>query len=346
MERSITILLLWCHLQGVGGQDWAVSLPQSVKGLQGSCVRIPCSFMLGQRWDTYLDHTCKAQWFKDFRQALVFDSSLAGDQNLYQGELEGNLLNRDCTTIFHNLPAFKSKLYFRIDCRSGLKYDNTTGVEVNVKDVWNPVLNPKGQVEVVEGRPVMLSCSAQTLCPDRPTLSWTPSLGDTQETVEDELVTSVLTFNASALHHRQRITCSSLYKRNTGQSDASFKQYLTLNVLYRPDNVSVEWPSSPVLEGSFVRLSCKGSANPPADRYAWYRSRLNPGTDQGPGEGPLSISQSINVLVSADAQYFCEVRNPYGAKNTSLTQMVVHCESTTMAHARLQNVSSYWVPST
>ena len=89
----------------------------------------------------------------------------------------------------------------------------------------------------------------------------------------------------------------------------------------RPDNVSVEWPSSPVLEGSYVRLSCKGSANPPADRYAWYRSRLNPGTDQGPSEGPLGFSRSINVSVSADAQYFCEVGNPYGAKNSSLTQM-------------------------
>ena len=76
----------------------------------------------------------------------------------------------------------------------------------------------------------MLSCSAQILCPYRPTLSWTPSLGDTQETVEDELVTSVLTFNASALHHRQRITCSSLYKRNTGLSDATFEKYLTINV--------------------------------------------------------------------------------------------------------------------
>ena len=114
----------------------------------------------------------------------------------------------------------------------------------------------------------------------------------------------------------------------------------------RPDNVSVEWPSSPVLEGSYVRLSCKGSANPTVDLYAWYRSRLNPGTDQGPSEGPLGFSRSINVSVSADAQYFCEVGNLYGAKNTSLTQMVVHCESTTMSHARLQNVSSYWVPST
>ncbi|CAL8336572.1 unnamed protein product [Gadus morhua 'NCC'] len=324
MEGSIFILLLWCHLQGVGGQSWTVSLPQSVKGLQGSCVRIPCSFTLERGWDTYLDHTCKAQWFKDFRRDPVFDSSLEGYQNLYQGELVGNLLNRNCTTIFHNLPVFKSKLFFRIDCRNSLKYNYATGVVVDVKDVWNPVLNPKGQVEAVEGRPVMLSCSAQILCPYRPTLSWTPSLGDTQETVEDELVTSVLTFNASAFHRGQRITCSSLYKRHTGLSDASFEQYLTLNVLYPPDIVSVEWPSSPVLEGSYVPLSCKGFANPSADRYTWYRSRLNPGTDQGPSEGPLGFSRSINVSVSADAQYFCEVGNLYGAMNTSLTQMVVH----------------------
>ncbi|XP_059909494.1 uncharacterized protein LOC132459132 [Gadus macrocephalus] len=251
MERSITILLLWCHLQGVGGQSWTVSLPQSVKGLQGSCVRIPCNFTLERGWDTDLDHACKAQWFKDFRKDPVFDSSLDGDRNLYQGDLEGNLLNRDCTTVFHNLPAFKSKLFFKINCQSSLKYKFTTAVVVDVKDAWRPVLNPKGQVEVVEGRPVMLSCSAPILCPYRPTLSWTPSLGDTQETVEDELVTSVLTFNASPLHRGQRITCSSLYKRHTGLSNASFEQYLTINFLCESKSQS----PNVVVDGSIQQCS-------------------------------------------------------------------------------------------
>ena len=98
--------------------------------------------------------------------------------------------------------------------------------------MWKPVISPKGQKWwVEEGRPVMLSCSAQILCPYQPTLSWTPSLGDTQETVGVEVVTSVLTFNASVLHHGQKIICSSLYKRHMGLSDASFKQHLTINVL-------------------------------------------------------------------------------------------------------------------
>ena len=63
----------------------------------------------------------------------MFDSSLEGYQNLYQGELVGNLLNRNCTTIFHNLPVFKSELFFRIDCRNSLKYNYATGVVVDVK---------------------------------------------------------------------------------------------------------------------------------------------------------------------------------------------------------------------
>ena len=109
-------------------------LPQSVNGLKGSCVRIPCRFTLARDWYPYLDTSCKAQWLKGGnRGTLVFDSSGDGDHNLYQGELVGNLLNKDCTTIFHNLPASqRSKLFFRIDCYR-LKYNFDTGVEFTVK---------------------------------------------------------------------------------------------------------------------------------------------------------------------------------------------------------------------
>ncbi|CAL8248280.1 unnamed protein product [Lota lota] len=325
MERSITILLLWCILQDVGGQDWTVFLPESVVGLEGSCVRIPCSFTCPQGWDYYLDNSCKAQWLRGVRRTLVFDSSLDGDRNLLQGELVGNLKHKNCTTIFHNFPTIQSKHYFRIECNNGLKTNFFPGVDITVKDVWEPVLSPRGKVEVEEGRPVMLSCSTLIPCHlQPPTLSWTPNLGDTQQEIGVEVVTSVLTFNASSLHHGEKIICSSLYKRQAGHSNISFEQHLTINVLYPPVNVSVKWPSNPVLEGSYVRLSCNGSANPPVDSYTWYRSRLHPGTDQGPNQGPLDFHQSISVSVSEDTQFFCEVRNRYGAKNTSLTQMDVH----------------------
>ena len=84
-------------------------------------------------WDYYLDNSCKAQWFNGFRGSQVFDSSLDRYQNLYQGELVGDLQNKNCTTIFHNLPTSRSKLFFRIDCANSLKNNYATGVDVTVK---------------------------------------------------------------------------------------------------------------------------------------------------------------------------------------------------------------------
>ncbi|KAK0149149.1 Sialoadhesin [Merluccius polli] len=312
MKRYITILLLWCLLQGVGGQGWTVHLPQKVKGLEGSCVRIPCNFNVGYGWNNYLDSSCTAKWFRG--------------QNLVQGQLVGNLLNKDCTTIFHNLTTSQSSLkyYFKLDCNI-LKYRFATGIDITVKAVWKPVLSRVGEAEVQEGSPVTLSCSTLITCPLLPpTLSWRPSLGEAQKEVGAKNVTTVLTFNASYIHHGERIFCSSLYKREAGHSDVSFENHLTINVLYPPRNVSVEWPSGPVLEGSYVRLNCSCSANPPVDSYTWYRSRLHPGPDQGPDQGPLGFNQSFTALVSEDTQFYCEVRNPYGVQNSSLTQMDVH----------------------
>lgn len=95
--------------------------------------------------------------------------------------------------------------------------------------------------------------------------------------------------------------------------------------------MSVEWPSGPVLEGSFVELSCHGSANPPVDNYTWYRSYLGP--DQKPNQRPLGFKQSFTAWVSEDTQYYCEMRNPYGVQSSNFTQMDVHCESDPLSMA-------------
>lgn len=229
MERCITVLL-WCLLQGVGGQ--ILNVARVVKCLEGSCVRIPCSFTLTNSLYPSLDRTCKVQWFRDRWGSLMFDSSLPGHLNVLQGELVGNLLEGDCTIIFHNVPIGQSSYYFRLECDNVLKYTFNRGVTINVKDNWIPVLSPKGKIEVQEGSPVRLSCSAIITCPLLPPmLSWRPSLGDAREEVGAEVVTSVLIFNASSLHHKERIFCSSLYKRQAGHSNISFEKHLTINVL-------------------------------------------------------------------------------------------------------------------
>lgn len=111
-------------------------MPDSVMGLEGSCVRIPCRFTIDNRYDYYLDSSCKAQWSIDFEKTIVFDSSRTGDLNPLQGALVGDLTKKDCTVIFHNITISKSTLFFRLQCNNGLRYNYRPGVAVTIKGLF------------------------------------------------------------------------------------------------------------------------------------------------------------------------------------------------------------------
>ncbi|KAM3614135.1 uncharacterized protein V6R79_010629 [Siganus canaliculatus] len=319
--NAIKVFLICCLLQGSLCQEWGVVLPKEVKGLSRSCVVVPCSFTVPPEWEERLDDSCKGVWKQgSWRRAVVFDSSLTGASatfNILQGNLTGNLREKDCTTIFNNVPTLRDSFYFRLECDNPLKFNFHSSVIISTQDsLPGPTISPS-KLEVEEGSPVRVSCSAVATCPVLPpTLTWTSSIGDIEESMEAGFMTSVMNFTAFYLQDGQKFLCIVNYNQQSGGSDLVYETTLTLRVLYPPNNTTVVH-SGPVNEGSSVTLTCNANANPAVDDFTWYKV----GGDEVTLVG---LRKTLSTTVSeVDRQFYCTASNRYGAQNSSIAQIEV-----------------------
>ncbi|XP_056236467.1 sialoadhesin-like [Seriola aureovittata] len=268
-------------------------MPQTVEGLSGSCVIIPCSFTLPSEWDQHLDESCKAIWKRgSWSRTQVFDSSLVGASsglNILEGNLTGILREKDCTTIFNNLPSnHYDNYYFRLQCDNSLKFNFQTSVLI----------------------------TAQGLCY---VLLHFYIIGDIEENMESKSVTSVMNFTASYLHNGQKISCTTLYSRQAGNSDllkVSSHLNCQISLPDPPNNTSISDPG-PVNEGSTVTLTCNANAYPAVESYTWYKVDEDQVTEVG---SKRKLSTTVSEV---DSKFYCKASNKHGSQNSSVTQIDV-----------------------
>lgn len=87
-----------------------------------------------------------------------------------------------------------------------------------------------------------------------------------------------------------------------------------------PNNTSASYPG-PVKEGSLVTLTCNTNSNPAVESYTWYKV-------DGDRVTAVGFKKRLSTTVSeVHSQFYCKASNRYGAQNSSVTQIDVHCKS-------------------
>ncbi|XP_054461543.1 myelin-associated glycoprotein [Anoplopoma fimbria] len=314
--------LLIALMQAVFCKTWEVTLPQKVMGISDSCVDVPCHFDVPKELEANIVNCSDGGiWSKGNMFGPPYYTDRNPSINNINGRTLGDLTKKNCTTMFYSFPKnFSDMYFFRIDCLNNLKFSFRNGVMINIPaEVPPPELTPVGQVS--EGEQVRLQCSVLVPCSILPpSITWLPRDNSRQEETQMQqespyhqtMMTSTLTFNASADHHNQSVTCSVSYPLTKGGSSQPSATTLRLNILYAPRVIVATLSTSvPVSEGRVVTFTCWSDANPPVSLYTWYR--VDRGQLTKMGEEDLLV---LKVSQEDSGAYLCEARTQRGSKRS------------------------------
>ncbi|XP_029928036.1 uncharacterized protein LOC115373678 [Myripristis murdjan] len=110
MAGALTLLLIGRLLHGSLCEEFNIFMPKSIRVPNGSCVTIPCSFTIKDKYRYYLDTTCEGVWRihnKDGDDVFgVSDPPRQQTTERLTGNLTGNLKQKDCTTTLNIRPGY------------------------------------------------------------------------------------------------------------------------------------------------------------------------------------------------------------------------------------------------
>uniref|UniRef100_A0A3Q1JHM7 Ig-like domain-containing protein n=1 Tax=Anabas testudineus TaxID=64144 RepID=A0A3Q1JHM7_ANATE len=275
---------------------WTATVPSSVKGINGSCVVIPCSYNYPESGKQITGYT--GIWYKEIEDVIYHKDKNQIKQE-YKGrtELVGDITQKNCSLKIDPLrQSDRGPFYFRIELGD---YDQHS-YRNNAVSI-TPTVSVKE--EVVEGQNVSASCSVSHSCPSSPPeFTWTHSgkkrFQSQQLTNGQWKATSVLTFKATKADHNKPLSCTVRYKGGLMREQASSVDY-----------------KSHVKEGETVQLKCSSEANPPANSYLW-KNKAGARLHQGQSYKLINVSRHTGVL-------YCTANNTVGESKSSPVQLNV-----------------------
>uniref|UniRef100_A0AAZ3Q0R6 B-cell receptor CD22 n=1 Tax=Oncorhynchus tshawytscha TaxID=74940 RepID=A0AAZ3Q0R6_ONCTS len=173
---------------------------------------------------------------------------------------------------------------------------------------------------VTEGQKVTLTCSTTCTLGNNPTYVWYKNGHVTNQSTS-------LFLNPVSSEDAGRYSCAV-----EGHEDLHSAEE-TLTVTYGPKNTSVSVsPSGEIVEGSSVTLTCSSDANPPVDKYTWYKKNVT---------SPKASGQSYNItnIISEDrGEYYCEAQNGRGSMNSTALMIIVAGKPTSFVTAAVGSI--------
>ncbi|XP_031762270.1 B-cell receptor CD22 [Xenopus tropicalis] len=318
LHRIILMVVLQGGFPGSYSQDRAITLPESIRVLRGSCVEIPCTFT-----DPMGFENSNLIWYKKSLSTyeIIFDQHYPSQINeRYRGRtsLVGNEPN-SCSLRINDVQ--ESGTYYPYIYGNCDDITDCYTVSISVTDVPS---RPAIQIptDLTEGKRAPISCSVEHTCPPSPpTLQWNRAgykLTDRQQSLKDGVwkAETVMEYLPSYRDHGAELECKATYPNGLRS-----QRRVTLNITFSPKNtrIVISDGKKERKEGDAVSLTCESDANPAANAFTWYNNKRDGTVELREEQG-----RSITVTVGRGRETFsCTARNPLGTENSTLSELQV-----------------------
>ncbi|XP_029545590.1 uncharacterized protein LOC115147482 [Salmo trutta] len=307
-----------------GDNCWRVTYTKRrICVLKGSTVNISCSYT---HPSSYIEQG--SFWFT---QKHPVDLSSYPE---YAGRVEynRNTENHHTMTITDLTEKDSAEYKFRLLTTDEGRFSGLPGVMLTVTDI----LLEMDPTSVSDGERVTLRCRTKCTVSLNPTYIWykngqrlTKPITSYNSLILDPVtsynslildpVTSYNSLIIDPVTSYNSLILDPVSSEDTGYYSCAvegFERILspeeTLTVRYGPKNtlVSVS-PSGEIVEDSSVTLTCSSDANPPVDKYTWYKKNVASLTGS-------EKTYNFTTISSEDSgEYYCEAENKYGRLNSS-----------------------------